>query len=220
MRTAPLLFIALGFMDVTAQAVEPRRNAQEYPAHVETTGVDVGVDYMVHSFSEEGQMYFTKDYLVFDVAIYPKTALELTGTSFELRINQAKRPIPQVSAEFVAAALKNLDWNGQPHAEVGAQVGDVGVVLGGPPDVGRFPGDPNGAPRYPKPPRAPDDPRKPEKPVQDAGLIAVNNALKTGKITRPVAGNIYFEYSGNMKKVKAISLVFHTPSGDLEIPVR
>jgi hypothetical protein len=216
MRLATLMLLALA----VAQAAQPRKNAQEYPAHFESPAVDVGVDYMVHSYSEEGQMYFTKDYLVFDVAIYPKASLELMAGSFELRINNSKHPLPQASAEFVAASMKYPDWVDHPHAEVGASAGDVGVVLGAPPAVGRFPGDPTGVSRYPKAPRAPEDPHKPEKPVKNAGQIALDNALKAGKVTTPVAGNVYFEYAGNMKKVKTLSLIFHTASGDKEIPVR
>ena len=205
MRTLLPLAAALAF----SLAGEPKKSALEYPAHAESAAADIGVDYMVHSYSDEGQMYFTKDYLVCEVAIYPKAPLELTGASFELRINQSKRPIPETSAELVAAAVKVPEWTGN----------DVGV-LGAPPGVGRFPGDPNGAPRYPKPPHAPDDPHKPQTPVKDAGQIALDHALKPGKITGPAAGNVYFAYSGNMKKVKTVSLVFHTVSGDIEIPVR
>jgi hypothetical protein len=216
MKIAALILMALA----VAWAAEPRKSAKEYPAHVELPTVDIGVDYMVHSYSDEGQMYFTKDYLVFDVAIYPKGALELTGGSFELRINNSKQPLRQASAEFVAASVKYPGWTEHPHAEAGAGVGDVGVVLGAPPAVGRFPGDPAGASRYPKPPRAPDDPHKPEKAVKDEGQIAVDNALKAGRITAPVSGNVYFEYSGNMKKVKTLGLIFHTATVDLDIPIR
>jgi hypothetical protein len=216
MRLIALILMALA----TAWAGEPRKSAQEYPAHFESPAVDIGADYMVHSYSDEGQMYFTKDYLVLDVAIYPKAPLELTGGSFELRINNSKHPLQQASAEFVAASMKYPDWVDRPHAEVGASAGDAGVVLGAPPAVGRFPGDPTGVSRYPKPPRAPEDPHKVEKTAKDAGQIAVDNSLKAGKVTAPVAGNIYFEYAGNMKKVKTLTLIFHTASGDKEIPIR
>jgi hypothetical protein len=116
--------------------------------------------------------------------------------------------------------MKYSDWTEHPHAEIGAGAGDVGVVLGAPPAVGRFPGDPTGVSRYPKPPRAPDDPHKPEKAAKDAGQIVVDHSLKAGKVTAAVAGNIYFEYMGNMKKVKTLSLIFHSSAGDKEIPIR
>jgi hypothetical protein len=195
MRTARLLFVPLFVALVVAHATEPRQSAQEYPAHVDSPAADIGVDFMVHSFSDGSQMYYTKDYLVFDVAVYPKAALELTNTSFELRINYGKRPIPQVAAELVADSLRNPDWLGQPQAAPGG-------------------------PRYPAPPHVPEDVHKPAKINPDAGQIAVNNALKSARITAPTAGNIYFQYAGNIKKVNALSLVFHAPSGDVVIPIR
>jgi hypothetical protein len=216
MRTAVLTCV----MFALPLAGEPRKSARDYPAHVETAAAEIGVDYLVHSYAAEGQMYFTKDYLVFEVAVYPRMPMELGPGSFQLRINNAKRLIQPASAEFVAASLRNPDWVQRPHAELGAGVGDTGVVLGAPPAVGRFPGDPTGGARYPRPPRAPEDPHKPEKPVQDGAQVALDTALQTGRIMRPVSGNIYFEYSGNIKKLKTLSLIFHTADGDQEIPIR
>jgi len=201
-------------------AGEPRKSSRDYPAHAESAAAEIGVDYLVHSYSADGQTYFTKDYLVFEVAVYPKAPMELSAGLFLLRINNAKRPIQPVSAELVAASMRNADWIQRPHAEVAAGVGNAGVVLGAPPAVGRFPGDPTGGARYPRPPRAPEDPLKPEKPVKDGAQLAVDTALQTERIMGPVAGNIYFEYSGNTKKLKTLSLVFHTAAGDQEIPIR
>lgn len=202
-----------------APAIEPRQNAQDYPFHAGSAAVDIGVDYQVHSYSADGQMYFTKDYLVCEVALYPKLLIELTGSSFELRINRSRVPVPQAAPEFVAASLKYPDWTQRPQLELGAGIGDAGVILGRPPAVGRFPGDPSAGRTQPKPPRAPEDPHKVENPVTDAAQLALDTALKTGRITTPTAGNVYFAYSGNMKKIKNLSLILHTSAGEFEVPI-
>jgi hypothetical protein len=216
---ACLIALALAISSVSA-GIEPRKSLQEYPSHIESPAADVGVEYQVHSYSAEGQMYFTKDYLVCEVGIYPKTPLELHSDSFELRVNRAKTAIPEAGPEFVAASLKYPDWTQHPQLEVGAGVGDSGVVLGRPDPVGRFPGDPSIGRPQAKAPRAPDDPNKVEHATADPAKLVLDTALPTGKIGKPVAGNIYFPYSGNVKKIRSLSLILHTAMGDVEIPLR
>jgi hypothetical protein len=201
-------------------AVEPRNSPNDYPAHAESATADIGVDYQVHSYSADGQMYFTKDYLVCEVAVYPKAPMELTSSSFELRINHSKIAIQQASPEFVAASLKYPDWTQHPQLEVGLGIGDAGVTIGAPPPAGRFPGDPAAGRPLPRPPRAPEDPHKVEKSAKDASQLALDTALTTGRIVMPVAGNVYFAYSGNLKKVRNLSLIVHTSAGNLEVPIR
>jgi hypothetical protein len=201
-------------------AIEPRKSPQDYPSHGESAAMEIGIDYQVHSYSADGEMYFTRDYLVCEVAVYPKVPIELTGSSFELRINRSKSLIPQASPEFVAASLKYPDWTQRSQLELGAGVGDSGVTLGAPPAVGRFPGDPSAGRTQPRPPRAPEDPNKVEKSVKDASQLALDTALRPGRITTPVSGNVYFEYSANLKKLKNLSLIVHTSAGSVEVPIR
>ncbi len=215
-RKALALTLALG---AVLPATEPRKSPRDYPAHAESAVAEIGADYQVHSYSVDGQMYFTRDYLVCEVAVYPKAPLELTGSSFELRIDRVKSPILEASPEFVAASLKYPDWTQHPQLELGAGIGDAGITMGAPTPVGRFPGDPAGGMPLPQRPRAPEDPDTAGKPPIDAAQLALDSALKRGRIATPVAGNVYFEYSGNMKKVKSLSLIVHTGSVDLEIPL-
>jgi hypothetical protein len=201
-------------------AVEPRKSAQDYPAHQESVTADIGVDYQVHSYSAEGQMYFTKDYLVCEIAVYPKIPMELTGSSFALRLNHSKNAIGEASPELVAASLKDSDWTQRPQVEPGAGVGDGEITIGRPAATGRFPGDPSAGRTQPRLPPAPEDPHAVGKTVKDASQLALNTALPRGRIAAPVAGNVYFEYSGNLKKIKNITLLVHTAAGDLEVPIR
>ena len=144
--------------------------------------------------------------------------MDLSGSSFELRINGSKLVIPQAGPDSVAASLKYADLAQHPHAEIGAGIGDSSVTLGAPPVMSRFPGDP--VRTAPLPPRAPEDPQKIERIVKDPAQLAIDTALKTGAIRAPTAGNVYFEYSENIKKIKTVSLIAHTPAGDLEIEIR
>jgi hypothetical protein len=106
-----------------------------------------------------------------------------------------------------------------PHPEVELGVGDAGVTLGAPPPVARFPGDPS-VRTYPQPPRAPEDPNKVAKSIRDPAQLVIDTALKTGEIKASTAGNIYFEYSQNLKKIKTLTLILHTPGGNLDLTIR
>ena len=208
-------------------AGEIKQTAQDYPAHAEWPEMDIGVDYTIHSYSDGAQMYFTKDFLVLEIAVFPKKAIDLSEGSFLLRVNNARHPIEPAAPEFVAASVRNAGWTTQPHMEASAGMGNAGVVLGAPPTIGRFPGDPNGQnyPRkpYPQPPGVPTtDDSSPAKqaPEKDAAQIAIAAALRTGHLERPAAGNIYFAYAGNAAKIKSLTLIYHSPQGDQEIRIQ
>ena len=216
MRLAAAILIAC----ICLFANEPRKAAKDYAAHAEFPTMDIGVDYMIHSFWNDGQMYFARDYLVCEVAVYPKAPVELTAGSFRLRINGSKYPIAEAGPEFVAASLRYPDWTQHPVTEISASSGDAGVTLGAPPVAPRFPGDPAAQPHYPQPTRAPEDPNKPEKPAVDAAQIVLNTALRSGPIEHATAGYLYFPWSGNLKKIKTVALVVHVSSGDRDVVLK
>lgn len=201
-------------------AVEPRKSAQDYPAHAESAAVDLGAEYQVHSFSAGGQMYFTRDYLVFEAGVYPKKLIELTGSSFELRVNKSKIPLEEASPEFVAAALRHPDAIPRSHLELGGGIGNAGVVIGAPTPTERFPGDPSVRPPLAQAPEDPDEAAAIRRAPQDPAELALSSALRRGEVTHPIAGNVYFYFSGNVRKLKNLSLILHTGSGDLEVPIQ
>lgn len=218
MRTAAVLLLT-----ALAAYSEPRRTAAEFPVHVSTPQFDIGVEYTVHSYSgagSEDQMYFTRDFLVFAVAVFPKQPLQLPEGPFELTVNNAKHPIDPVQAEFVAASVRNPEWTTHPQMQVGGGIGDIGGTMGGPSRTERFPGDPNAQSRLPRPPQAPsDDKAQPKTPV-DPGKIAIDSALPSGRIVSPVSGNIYFPYTGNAAKIKHLVLHFAAGGQTLDLTVR
>lgn len=204
---------------------EPRKAVVDYPVHASTPDFDIGVEYTVHSYSgtgsnDDGQMYLAKDYLVFEVAVFPKGTVDLPMGAFELTVNNSKRPIAQANAESVAASVRYPDWSSQRQMQVGAGMGGAGVTLGGPPRVERFPGDPTAQSRLPRPPQAPADSNYPEKERADPARLALLSALKTGPIHGPESGNIYFPYTGNTSRIKQLVLHVATGTGTLDIKVR
>ena len=209
--------VALLFASCLNGQTEHKDKATDYPAHATAGNVSIGADYLVHSIPAGNQTFVAPDYLVVEVAVFPPHGESVTigGNTFTLRVNGKKFALSPIAPGFVAASLKYPDWEQHPRAQVEAGVGDAGVVLGQPPAVGRFPGDPtaNRMPRAPKAP-PPDDRRgiEQEEPERAEDVIA-KTALPDGAAAKPVSGFIYFPYKGKAKALKSVELIYEGPSG-------
>ena len=191
----------------------------DYPAHAAlgttTLGTtSIGAEYLVHSIPAGNQTLLTAEYLVVEVAVYPPRdrAVEISSGSFTLRLNGKKQVLYPVAPGFVAASLKYPDWELRPNAQATAGMGDAGVVIGRPPVVGRFPGDPRpGQSRLPRAPRAPapDDQRGVEHDEPESiDQIIARTALPDGPAAKPLSGYLYFAHKGKAKSIKALELIY------------
>ena len=202
---------------------EHKNKPTDYPAHATVGDVSIGAEYLVHSIPAGNQTFFAPDYLVVEVAVFPgrDEPVDVRGNSFTLRLNGKKATLPSVAPGFVAASLKYPDWEMHPRAEASAGVGDTGVILGRPPAVGRFPGDPTTS-RLPRAPQAPppDDRRgiEPEEPERAEDVIA-RAALPDGAVAKPVSGFVYFPYKGKARAVKSVELIFQGKTGSVTLPL-
>ena len=222
MRVAWVL--ALAFASRLCGQTEPKNKATDYPAHATAGNVSIGAEYLVHSIPSGSQTILAPDYLVVEVAIFPgkEEPVEIRGNSFALRLNGKKLTLPSVAPGFVAASLKYPDWEMHPRVEASAGAGDAGVILGRPPAVGRFPGDPTTS-RLPRAPRAPppDDRRgiEPEEPERAEDVIA-RNALPDGAVAKPVSGFVYFPYKGKARALKSVELIYQGKTGAVTLPLK
>jgi len=81
---------------------------------------------------------------VLEVAIFPYAldGVNVSNSQFTLRVNY-KTILHTDSSGAVAASLKYPDWQSRPNVTAVAGVGNASVILGTPPTVARFPGDPH-----------------------------------------------------------------------------
>jgi hypothetical protein len=210
------LALALVFAPWLSAQTEHKDKATDYPVHVTAGRVSIGADYLIHSIPAGDQTFLAKDYLVVEVAVFPAVAEPVTigGNTFKLRLNGQKYPLPSVAPGFVAASLKYPDWEQHPTAEASAGMGDASVILGRPPAVGRFPGDPTDSQnRLPQQPRAPTTEEQNgiqrERPETVEEVIA-RTALVEGRANHPVSGFLYFPYKGKIKSLKSVELIFQS----------
>lgn len=214
-RLLPLALALAPFL--AAQNAPPRAKPSDYPAHAQFPGFAVGAEYLVHNVPLEKGEYWARDYLVVEVLLVPPTHeyVNISSNQFMLRINGKKSLIYADSAGAVAASLKHTDWQTHPYLSAAAGIGDAGVVLGGPPLIGRFPDDPTGTPPRPMPQdpngESPYGVTPEQRPPVDQAVT--NAALPEGRVEKPVKGCLFFPFTKKLKSIKTLDLVYDSGAG-------
>lgn len=210
-----LLVVALALA-----AIPGRPGAQNAPgerAKIEAPVGDVKLSASLNyrSVSHGGRSYFLDQHLVVEVALSSAALkrLKLNSNQFHLRVNGGKEVLAAQPANLVAYAVK-WRWTDR---EMQARAGPI--ILGGPPNEPRFPGD-----RVPAPlPRAPESrPAGAPEPAEtpDLGEVLAQVALPEGEVLLPVSGNLYFLYTKKIKSIKKLELVFQGPDGAVTLRLR
>ena len=212
MFRASAFVLALSYA-LFAQDAPPRSKASDYPAHAALPGMEIGAEYLVHSIPVKNRMYFSKEYLVVDVAVFPATKggpVSISARRFTLKINGGKMVLDTDSPGTVAASLKYPDW--EQRRAVTAQAGPV--IFGAPPAVGRFPGDPRPtqgrlppAPRVPEQPDPSSEPKQSDLPI-DQQIAQI--ALPEGSFNEYAKGCLFFRFTGKTKSIRSLELVYDT----------
>jgi hypothetical protein len=200
----PILLL-LAAVAVWAQGSEPKPKPEDYEIHGRAGSLDIGADYMVHTYSGEGQTCIAEDYLTVEVAVYPPKGVKLRIDPFDftLRINGKRPAISPQSPQTAAAGLSNPQWNPTgPRIEGIAGLGNIGVILGGPPGMGRP------APRTPRAPEPEDRSGLGKKESLSAPELLVRVALPSGVYNGPVSGFLYFPFKGKIKSIGSLELLY------------
>jgi hypothetical protein len=190
---------------------DPKPKAEDYDVHARVDGIEVGAEYMVHSFSGEDKTFLVDDYLVVEVALFPRKGESVMANSgeFTLRVD-GKRPLSSVAPQGVVSSMQRRQWQQGRGVQAAGGVGDDVVVLGGPPrQTPPYGQEPRTTRR---PPRAPDSENRsglpaPEK-VNPEELV-VRTAFPEGTFSGPVSGFLFFPFSGKASKIKSVDLLYH-----------
>ena len=216
MRTSATAFLfLLSGGALQADRITPKAAPADYPVHTRIGSVQIAADFLVHSIigSDHDQMFFARDFLVVEVAFYPDAGVRyrVDTPQFTLRLNGKKSVLMPESASTVAYSIKYADQSAHPTLEAAGGVGGVLVGVGPPPTGPRFPTDPTGGP-YPNqvPPRAPGatDPNVPQPARASLEEVIQQTALEDGEKSAAIAGYLFFAYSGNVKKLKSVELLY------------
>ena len=220
-----LSLLAINAALVFAQSDAQMQKAADYPVHAQLHGFELGAEYLVHSLQTDQGTIYTADYLVIEVAIFPQrgAAPVIAAGQFTLRMyadkagEKAGKKMVLVSQapSMVAASLKYPDWITRPRAVATAGNDNGTIMVGAPPAVGRFPGDPTASP-LPRP--APPEETGPAAQVQKAAPMTMEEivarvALPEGPAEKPVRGLLFFPFHGKTKSIRTLELLYEGPVG-------
>lgn len=207
------------------QGTTPKANPGDYRAKASGAMADYGIEYQVRTVSTGRTSFLTDDYLVIEVAVYPRPdqKARVDPRNFTLSLNGKGRDLLAQTPGIVAASFKYPDWESRPELTATAGVGDRGIILGRRPMTERFPGDPR--PRQRRLPQVPaEGAGQPagalEEDAPDPGAVVQNLSLPEGETDRPVAGYIFFPYRGRLGAIKEVNLRISEPGGGDVLPVR
>ena len=116
-----LMWMCFAGIALAQGGTAPKAKPGDYELHAMAGRVGLGAEFMVHSFSGQGQTYIVKDFLVVEVALYPLkgTPVHADSTAFTLRLN-GKRTLNAMPAAAVVTAIERPEWRSGPRMDGGA----------------------------------------------------------------------------------------------------
>jgi hypothetical protein len=204
------LFLCCAATAFAQGGTEPKPKAEDYDVHAAYRDLSIGAEFMIHSFSGQGQTYVTQDFLVVEVALYPPKGkgVNIDEGAFALRINGKKQLVTAAPPAMVVSSLQHPDWQtgSGPRMEAGGGVGNTGVILGRP-TPSTFPGQPVPQSPVPRMPKADNGGIEPERRVTAEELV-VQAALQQGHHNGATSGYLYFPYKGKTASIKSLELLY------------
>lgn len=216
----PRLWPALLPLGLLAGGLDPRPSAAAYPHHSVLASGSIGVEYHGRAFDSKTGGFFTQDFLVVEVALFPdRSPLEFSPSHFRLRLNARKPELLPVTPGTVALAIRNPDhYEQRPGIVAGGGVGGGGVIFGRPRRAERFPGDPEA--------RIPTGGPGSEQAQTPRALLGAAEAVESFGLSRMeappagAAGLVYFYWRGKHAKLKRIELIYDGPAGQAAFRLR
>src|SRR5258706_14258887 len=209
MRSTLLFCLAAGL--TFAQGTKPKPVPTDYDLHLSDGTLDIGAEYMVHSFSNGEQMFLAEKFLIVEVALYPvmkNDEVNVDMSKIGLRVNH-KTLLQPVDPKQVANSLKPSLWDRLQNRGMNGGMGGGGGPLNVPPTGGQGPYPPQQ--RTPNPPRAPepDAPGGIERTKVNPEDVVVETALPPGPQKGAVSGFVYFYYNGKSSGLKSVDLEYN-----------
>ena len=179
-----------------SKGMPPRATPADYQTHAQAGTVTIAAEFTGHAVGTPQGSLTTEDYVVVEVGFFgpAEARAKLAIGDFSLRINGKKAALPGQPYGMVLSSLKDPEWEPPFKPEKKSSMSTDGGGRG-------QGGDPPSVPKMTFPER-----RAMEQKVQKANLPEGDRAL-------PVAGLIFFQYSGKTKGIKSLELIYDGPAG-------
>jgi hypothetical protein len=184
------------------KGMPPRPTPADYPDQAEAGKVTIAAEFQGHGVPTLQGNLTTEDYVAVETAFFgpPGTRIKLAFDNFELRIN-GKKALPSQPYGVVLGNVKDPEW--VPPEPVKTTKAHANLSTSDEPEPA-----PKGEAKEPAfPPRIPIE-------VQRALNLRVQKAaLPEGDRALPVAGLVFFWYSGKIEKIRTIELIYTGAAG-------
>jgi hypothetical protein len=188
------------------RGLPPRATPADYQAQAQAGGMTIAAEFVGHFVPTLQGNLTTEDYVVVETGMFgPSEAhIKLFLGDFSLRINGKKTALPGQPYGMVIKSLKDPDWE-PPAAAESSSKSKTNVSSGG---GGGQDKDP------PAPVHIPIE-------VQRAMQQRIQKAsLPEGDRTVPIAGLIFFQYSGRTQGIRSIELIYNGSAGNVTLELR
>jgi hypothetical protein len=182
------------------RGLPPRATAADYQASAAAGTVTIAAEFLGHSVPTAQGTLSTETFVVVEAGIFgqPDAGIKLSLENFSLRINGKNDPLPSQPFGLVGKSLKDPDL--EPPASASSSKTKTNVNGGG--GGGQI--DSNA------PPAPVHIPIEVQRSMQQRVQKA---ALPEGDRTLPVAGLLFFQYSGKAKSIRSVDLIYNGPGG-------
>jgi hypothetical protein len=188
------------------RGLPPRATPADYQAHAQAGTMTIGAEFVGHFVPTLQGNLTTEDYVVVETGMFgpPEAPIKLFLGDFSLRINGKKAALPGQPYGMVLKSLKDPDWEPPAVAE-SSSTSKTKVNTGGGGSQDKEP---------PAPVRIPVEvQRAMEQRIQKA-------SLPEGDRTVPVAGLIFFPYSGRTQGIRSLELIYNGSAGNVTLELR
>lgn len=182
----------------TSKGIPARAAASDYMGHGKAGTLTIGADFDGHEIPTLESTLTASDYVTVEVGVFgaPGAHATISAADFSIRINGKKSPIPSEGFSALSRNLRDPSWTPPEQKEKEKSRG--GINTGGDQDsLGATP------PIVHIPPE-----------MERAMRLQVGTAsLPEGDRALPVAGLLFFKYSGQAKGIHEVELVYEGSAG-------
>jgi hypothetical protein len=178
-----------------SKGIPARGSAAEYMGHGKVGALSIGADFDSHDIPTLESTLTADEFVTVEVGVFgaPGAHATISATDFSIRINGKKSPIPSEGFAALSRNLRDPSWTSPEQKE--KQKSRGGINTGGAQD--------NTPPVIHIPPEMERSMR------QQVGAAA----LPEGDRPLPIAGLLFFKYSGQAKGIHEVELVYEGPAG-------
>jgi hypothetical protein len=185
------------------KGMPPRAAPTEYQAQGKAGAFTIGAEFAGHSVPKLEGPLDTEDFVVVETAFFgaPGARLVLSTGDFTLRINGKKGTYASVPFGMVTSSLKDPEW-APPEDKDAPKQSKSGLSAG------------QGGDTTPPVVHVPLELRR------AMALYLQKASLPEGDRVLPTAGLIYFRYSGKVKSIHSLELIYAGPAGEATLSLQ